>query len=165
MLERRRILCQYIAMLCPFCGSNQIFVTNSRPTKGRTQTWRRRRCASCKSVYTTYERLNLSHLTVIKKSGKRQRYLRAKLYSGIYHSSIDQKNVDRGEMSELSEKIINHIEKEIVKLRKKNIHSTEIVEIVLRILRKKEPAFFLRFLAYKEGSDKKKMEKLLRKYL
>lgn len=151
-------------MNCPFCGSTQVMVTNSRPTKGSSQIWRRRKCLNCKEAFTTYERVNLSQLIVVKRSGKKQKYSRAKLYSGIYHSTIDKKGADRGEMSELSEVLTNLVEQEITNLRKKEIASGEIKEIVLRILGKREPDVLLRFIAYKEGDSKKKIRGLIKKH-
>lgn len=151
-------------MFCPFCESTQVMVTNSRPTKGSSQIWRRRKCLGCEEIFTTYEKINLSHLIVVKKSGRKERFRRAKLFSGIYHSSIDKKNADRGEMSEFSEKITNQIIQEILKLKRKKIRSTEITEMVLNKLRKRAPDVFLRYLAYREGSDRKKLGTLLKRY-
>lgn len=152
-------------MLCPFCGSNQIIVVNSRPNSVGSKIWRRRKCLRCKEIYTTYEKINLSYLIVIKKSGKKQRYNRTKLYSAIYHSSIDKKNVDRGDESGFADEITNRVEQEILKLRRKEIRSSEITQIVLDMLRKKAPDSFLRFLAYREGADKKQIRKLLKRYI
>ncbi|MBI4057842.1 transcriptional repressor NrdR [Candidatus Microgenomates bacterium] len=152
-------------MFCPFCGTFQVTVTNSRPTLGGSQIWRRRKCLKCGETFTTYERINLSHLIIIKKSGQRQRYNRAKLYSGIYRSSIDRKNLDKGAIGVFAEEATNKVEREIVKLKRKKIHSTEITEIVLKILEKKAPDTLLRFLAYREGDDTKKLKSLLKKHL
>lgn len=151
-------------MNCPFCGSTQIMVTNSRPTMAGTQIWRRRKCLDCENFFTTYEKANLSHLIVVKKSGKKQKYSRAKLFAGIYHSTIDKKGADRGEMAELSEEITNLVEQKIMSLRKKEISSDEIKNIVFGILSKKGLDILLRFVAYKEGNQKKAMKKLLKKY-
>jgi transcriptional repressor NrdR len=139
-------------------------VCNSRPTQGDSQIWRRRKCENCGGTFTTYERAELSHLIVVKKSGRRQKYSRAKLFAGIYHSTIDKKGVDRGDMSQLSEEITNLVEKEITDFRKKEITSFEILEAVLRILKKRAPDALLRFVAYKEGNDKKKMKMLIEKH-
>lgn len=86
------------------------------------------------------------------------------MYSGIYHSTIDKKGADRGEMSELSEELTRLVEQEITKLRRKEITSREIKDIVLAILGKKEPEALLRFVAYKEGDNEKTMKKLLKKH-
>jgi transcriptional repressor NrdR len=151
-------------MRCPFCGSTQVAVVNSRPNSTGIQIWRRRKCLKCENVFTTYEKLNLTYLIVIKKSGRRQRYERSKLYSSIYHSSIDKKNVDRGDESKLAEEITSKVEQTILKLKRKRIKSTEITKIVLGELRKKAPDSFLRFLAYREGRDKKTMRSILKEY-
>lgn len=139
-------------------------VVNSRPTRSDSQIWRRRKCMTCKDSFTTYEKINLSHIIVIKKSGRKQRFNRAKLYAGIYRSTIDKKNSDKGEMSQLSEEIVEKVEQEILKLKSKKIHSVKITETILNILRKKSPDTFLRFLAYREGNDPKRIKFLLRKY-
>ena len=152
-------------MNCPFCGSTQVMVTNSRPTRGDSQIWRRRKCLGCGEVYTTYEKINLSHLVVVKKSGRKERFRRVKLYSGIYHSSIDRKNVDRGEMSEFSGEVTNQIIREILKLKKKEIFSTEITDMVINRLKNKNPDIFLRYIAYREGSNKKRLKSLLKKHI
>jgi len=139
-------------------------VTNSRPTQDGSKIWRRRRCQDCRGLFTTYERAELSHLIVVKKSGRRQKYSRAKLFAGIYHSTIDKKGADRGDMSQLSEEIAYLVEKDIADLKRKEISSTEILEIVLQVLHKKAPDALLRFVAYKEGNDKKKMKQFITKH-
>ncbi len=151
-------------MNCPFCGSSQIMVVNSRPTAGGSQIWRRRKCAKCRAAFTSYEKISLSHLIVIKKSGRRQKFNRAKLYSGIYNSFLDKKGGDRGDAAELAEEITNKVEREIIELKRKNIYSFEIVEIVSKILGRKSPDSLLRFLAYRLGGDLKKLKSFLRKY-
>lgn len=152
-------------MGCPFCGSSQITVVNSRPTRSDSQIWRRRRCLTCGDTFTTYEKINLSHVIVVKKSGRKQRFNRAKLYAGVYRATIDKKSSDKGEMSQFSEEIVNSVELEILKLKTKRIDSVKITETILNILRIKSLDTFLRFLAYREGDDQKKLKLLLKKYL
>ena len=108
--------------------------------------------------------MNLSHLIVIKKSGRCQKFSKAKLYSGIYNSFLDQKGVDRGEIAELAEEIINRAEREIIELKRKKISSSEIEEVVSKILGRKSPDALLRFLAYRMGGDLRKLKSFLRKY-
>ncbi len=152
-------------MKCPFCNGQQMFVVNSRPTKKDTQIWRRKRCALCNERFTTYEKIDLSYIKVIKKSAKKQRYERSKLYSGIYNAAIEIKGVDRGEMAVLSDRITNEIEEKIIKLRKKEISTEEIIGIVSMILSRKSPALLVRYLAYREGDDSQKLKRLVREYL
>ena len=151
-------------MDCPFCGCNQVMVINSRPNVLKNQIWRRRKCLRCGQTFTTYEKINLSYLVVIKKSGKKQKYNRAKLYAAIYHAGLDEKRVDRGDVSAFAEILTEAVEKCIFKLKKKQITTSEIKEMVLKNLRSKAPATFLRYLAYREGGDKRELKKVVRKY-
>ena len=84
-------------MICPFCSSNQISVTNSRPTNKGTQIWRRRKCLKCQEIFTTREKIDISYVVVEKRDGRRVEYSHPKLYSGIYHSFVGRKKIDRGE--------------------------------------------------------------------
>ncbi len=155
-------ICHYVDMDCPFCGSSQIKVSNSRSTAGGLQIWRRRKCVKCGNAFTSYETMYLSYLIVVKKSGRHQKFSRAKLYSGIYNSFLDKKGVDRGDMARLAEEITDEIEKKIIKLKRKKINSSEIENEVLKILAKKAPDAFLRFLAYREGENLKKISGCMR---
>lgn len=152
-------------MKCPFCDGEQIFVVNSRPTKKNSQIWRRKKCARCGQIFTTYEKIDLSYIVVVKKTGKKQRYTRSKLYSAIYNTAIDMKGADRGDASTLADRITNEIEEEIIKLRKKEIATKKITEIVSIVLSKRSPALLVRYLAYREGNEAKKLKKLIREYL
>jgi transcriptional repressor NrdR len=152
-------------MQCPFCQSNQLFVTNSRPTVKNTQIWRRRKCLSCKESFTTYENINLSYLKVIKKNGKIQRYNRAKLFVSIYHPASETKNADRGQTANFAEQIIQEVEIEIMLRKQKTISTQTILEIVLEKIYKKSPSVFLKYLTYREGNNEKKVIAIIQRYL
>ena len=158
------MLCQYLVMYCPYCGSSQIMVTNSRPTFSNSQVWRRRKCLSCKGLFTTHEAIDLSHLVVVKKSGKREKYSRVKLYAGIYNSTGSLKS--RIEIQKLVQVITRKVEKEILLSKKRKISSEEIGEIVLMKLKTISPGAFLSFLVnHKNINNEKQMKKHLLKYL
>ena len=70
-------------MLCPHCGENNDRVMNSRTSAGGRAVKRRRECLSCGRRYTTYERIEDTAMRVIKKDGRRQIFLRAKLLEGL----------------------------------------------------------------------------------
>ncbi len=149
-------------MECPYCSKQQTFVTNSRITRKNTQVWRRRKCAACKNLFSTYEIIDLSHLNVIKKSGKTERFSKYKLYSGIYGATIGSKTPNR---EKVVESLTLIVEKKILLLNKKRVSSQEIADIVLNILRKKSTGTFLRFLAYtKDIKTEVQMRKELNKY-
>lgn len=149
-------------MKCPNCGSSQIFVVNSRSTKEETQIWRRRKCEDCQKRFTTHETIDLSHLVVIKKSGKRERFSRAKLYSGIFWSTHGVKLTDK---QRFVDKITSEVEKEVLSLKRKVISTDEIAEIVLKHLSKLHVSIFLRYLSYREQlKTKAELERQLKKY-
>jgi transcriptional repressor NrdR len=149
-------------MECPYCRNNITEVTNSRPTRGDTQIWRRRKCFHCGEIFTTHEVVDLSHLVVVKKSGKSEVFSSIKLYSGIYGATIGSKTPNR---EIVVEKITREVEIEIMFLKKKRITSDEIADIVLRKLQKSQTATFMRFLAYtKDISNESQMKRELQKY-
>lgn len=135
-------------MKCPFCDSDQLIVTNSRPTKGEMVIWRRRKCLHCGGLLTTHEKIDLSYIVVIKRSGKRVKFNRAKLYSGIYQAVSATKKIDRGTAGDISEKLTQLIEKEIVGLRVKELSSEEIFNISTNVLKNDYPDSCLRYIAY-----------------
>jgi transcriptional repressor NrdR len=150
-------------MNCPNCGSYQTFVINSRPTKEGFQIWRRRICENCQKRFTTHEIIDLSHLVVIKRSGKKERFSRIKLYSGILWATLGVKIPNR---ERVFDKITTGIEKEILSLKKKIITSAEIAKIVLKHLYQAHASVFLRFFSYhKNLQTKEEMKKELKKYL
>ncbi|HVE80772.1 MAG TPA: ATP cone domain-containing protein [Candidatus Dormibacteraeota bacterium] len=130
-------------MKCPFCRAETTDVFNSRPTRFGTQIWRRRRCLECKESFTTYEAIDLGFLKVIKKPGKKQRYSRAKLYSGIYGAflSIPAKETT-------VDSVTDTVESKILDTRLQEITSQQIAEIVLSTLKHFNTAAFLRYLSY-----------------
>ena len=135
-------------MKCPFCDSDQLIVSNSRPTNGEMEIWRRRKCLRCGGLITTHEKIDLSYITVIKRSGKRVKYNRAKLYSGIYQAIAATKKIDRGTAGDISEKQMQLIEKEIVGLKLKEISSENIFKITAKTLKANYPDSCLRYIAY-----------------
>lgn len=151
-------------MNCPFCGSSQIVVANTRSTKSETQIWRRRKCLNCKSVFTSYEKIDLSCFVVEKRSGRRQRFNQAKLMSGIYKAMVEGKGVDRGEMAQRSEKMVEEIEEKIIDLKQKVINSIQILDLVMQTVGKKDLGAAIRYWSYfqKQGSLRE-LKKTLKK--
>lgn len=150
-------------MECPYCHKENNEVINSRPTKKNTQTWRRRKCLSCGEIFTTQEIVDLSHLVVIKKSGKPEVFRSIKLFAGIYGATIGSKTPNR---EIVVEKITHEVEREIMFLKKKRISSGEIADIVLKKLKNAQTATFMRFLAYTKDIDSEaQMKRELKKYI
>ncbi len=148
-------------MKCPNCGEVLNYIVNSRPTRRGFSVWRRRKCTECKTIYTTYESIDLSYLIVIKRSRKPVRYNRAKLYSGIYQSAVQGKNVDRGEMGNLAEKLTQEVEIDIMKLNRKKVTTDELRKIVLDVLKKQNLNIYLSYLAYFENLTRGKIREYI----
>lgn len=147
-------------MFCPVCHSEQLIVTNSRPTRGDSQIWRRRKCLSCKSHFTTYEKFDLSFLKISKRSGKKEYFSHSKFYSGIYHAAVAGKKVDRGDASVIAENVTARIEREIIKGGGKEISSAELLKLAVSALKNHHPDILLRYLAYFRGTDKITLKQL-----
>lgn len=130
-------------MKCPFCRRETTDVINSRPTHHQTHIWRRRGCQYCHHVFTTYERPEVGFIKIVKKSGQRERYSRAKLYSGIYGAYLRIKNKER-----VVDAVTDDVEAKILDQKKAELSSQEVAEIVLRTLKTTHTGAFLRFLAY-----------------
>lgn len=137
------MLYQYVDMLCPYCREEGNEVVNSRPTFHNSSVWRRRRCSVCHKVFTTYERCDLSFITILKKNGRKQRYSRAKLFSSIYRATISIPNKEA-----TVELYTDSIEQIILNKKLKTLTSLEVGEIVLNYLKDVNTISFIRFLAY-----------------
>ncbi len=147
-------------MKCPFCRETTTDVFNSRPTRFGTQIWRRRKCLACHESFTTYEAPDLGFLKVIKKTKKKQRYSRAKLYSGIYGAflSIPAKETT-------VDGITDTVEAKILDSKQREIQSSDIARIVLITLKHYNTAAFLRYLAYQTDlANDAQLKRELKKY-
>jgi len=130
-------------MKCPYCRHETTSVINTRGTTHDTQIWRRRRCTHCQAIFTTYERPDLGHIKVRKKSGQKERYSRAKLFAGIYNSHLSSPDKETA-----VDQLTSRIESLILDLQKKEIDSKELASLVLHELARSSPVAFARFLAY-----------------
>ena len=147
-------------MKCPYCREETTDVFNSRPTRFGTQIWRRRRCLSCRESFTTYEAIDLGFLKIIKKTGKKQRYSRAKLYSGIYGAflSIPSKETT-------VDGVTDTVEAKILDTKQRELPSSDIARIVLITLKHFNTAAFLRYLAYQTDlANDAQLKRELKKY-
>lgn len=144
---------------CPYCREDWNDVENSRPTMSGTQIWRRRKCLKCLQTFTTYERV-VPTLTVIKKNGKRERYNRFNIYTSIYRAAYDWPQKE-----ELIDKITSKVEVSLLELGKREITTSEISDVILKRLRKKNINTFFRYLTYsKRPKNEEEFVKLLKKY-
>ncbi len=136
-------------MKCPFCGLDNTRVIDSRPADENSSIRRRRLCDECGKRFTTYERVEILPLTVIKKDRTREAYDRSKILSGIMRA-CHKRPVSISQI----EDTVNHIENELYNLEYKEIESSKIGEIVMDHLRQLEQVAYVRFASvYREFKD------------
>ena len=136
-------------MKCPFCGSSDTSVIDSRPADDNTSIRRRRYCPECGKRFTTYEKVETIPLIVIKKDNNREQYDRAKIEKGVL-LACRKRPVAAEQMS----RIVDDIEKEIFSREEKEMSSNTIGEIVMDKLEKADPVAYVRFASvYREFKD------------
>ncbi len=135
-------------MKCLYCGSEQLFTANSRAVSDGRETWRRKKCQTCGKTFTTKEKSDLSGLVIIKRSGTKRRYVRVKLFCGIYNAALETKGIDRGDAALMSEEITELVEKKIIDMGKKEITTRWLARLVAETLLEEEPNLFLAYLSY-----------------
>ncbi len=148
-------------MKCPFCGLDNTRVIDSRPADDNSSIRRRRQCDECGKRFTTYEKVEIIPLSVIKKDNTREPYDRNKIMSGILRA-CHKRPVSMEEVEEM----VNTIENEIFNLEYKEIHSHQIGEIVMRHLKSLEQVAYVRFASvYREFKDAETFMNELKKML
>ena len=136
-------------MRCPFCGSDNTRVIDSRPADDNNSIRRRRLCDECNKRFTTYEKVETIPLIIIKKDNNREQYDRTKIEGGILRSchkrpvSVDQIT-----------RVVDEVETEIFSREEKEVPSTVIGEIVMDKLKDLDPVAYVRFASvYREFKD------------
>src|SRR3954452_15370339 len=126
-------------MRCPFCGSDDTQVKDSRPTEDNGAIRRRRFCANCGQRFTTIERVQLRELTVIKSDGRRVPFDRDKLARSI-RIALRKRPVQE----ERVERIVNGIVRQLEASGDTDIPSKQIGELVMDTLREVDPVGYVR---------------------
>lgn len=135
-------------MLCPYCNYKESKVIDSRHTDSQSIR-RRRECESCKKRFTTYEKIELTPVMVIKKDNSREYFDRNKIKNGILKSSEK-----RPVSIEQVEEIIHYIENEINKTYLSEIESNKIGEMVMDKLKDVDEVSYVRFASvYRQFKD------------
>jgi transcriptional repressor NrdR len=139
-------------MRCPFCGHDDTQVKDSRPTEDNSAIRRRRFCPSCGSRFTTFERIQLRELTVVKKNGKRAPFDRDKLARSI-QIALRKRPVEPDRV----ERIVNSIQGRLESSGESEIPSTQVGELVMDALRNLDPVAYVRFASvyrnFREAKD------------
>jgi len=148
-------------MRCPYCGSKDTEVVETRDNEDLETIRRRRSCLKCKKRFTTYERVENVNLVVIKKDRKREQFNRDKLRSGII------KSCEKTRVSiDAIEKIVTEIERELRTADSVEVESRKIGQMVAGILKKIDKVAYIRFASvFRRFVDVEDFEKEVRRLI
>lgn len=145
-------------MRCPFCGFLETQVKDSRISDDGSSIKRRRYCQECDSRFTTFERVQLKELIVIKKNGEKRAFDPEKLKKSI-EMAVRKRPVSEIQVEKLVNNIVRHLEKES----ETEIHSSKIGEIVMDTLEKLDKVAFVRFASvYKNFEQAEDFQKFIK---
>jgi transcriptional repressor NrdR len=141
-------------MRCPYCGAADTQVKDSRPTEDGAAIRRRRSCVECGGRFTTFERVQLRDLTVVKKSGKRVPFDRDKLMRSV-QVALRKRPVD----PERIERMVSGIVRQLESRGEQEIASQEIGHLVMEALRTLDDVAYVRFASvYRDFREAKDFE-------
>ncbi len=146
-------------MKCPYCGGTESRVKDSRDVGDAIH--RRRECEHCKGRFSTYERVEQSHLMVIKRDQRREPFDRQKLYIGL-RKACEKRPLPIWEI----ENAVEGIEQDLYRLSKLEIPSSIIGEMVMERLRQMDKIAYIRFASvYRSFGDVETMFEEIQKLL
>ena len=127
-------------MRCPFCGHMESQVKDSRPSEDGAAIRRRRLCPECGGRFTTFERVHLRELTIVKRSGRRTPFDREKLARSVAlplrKRQIDSDRVDR---------LINGIVRQLESMGETELASSVVGEMVMKSLKALDDVAYVRY--------------------
>ncbi len=141
-------------MRCPFCAHDDSQVKDSRPTEDNTSIRRRRQCESCGARFTTFERVQLREITVVKSDGKRETFDRSKIEQSVALAcrkrAIEQERIDQ---------LVSGIQRQVETVGDTEIPSARIGEMVMDGLRQLDSVAYIRFASvYRDFGEARDFE-------
>ena len=127
-------------MRCPFCGTTEDKVVDTRPSEDEQLIRRRRECSACNRRFTTYERVEEAMPMIAKKDGRREAYDRAKLLGGL-KKACEKRPVPIAQLEEVA----GAVERSLRELGETELPSSKIGDAVLARLRDLDDVAYLRF--------------------
>ena len=141
-------------MRCPFCAHDDTQVKDSRPTEDNAAIRRRRQCGQCGARFTTFERVQLREVTVVKSDGKREGFDRSKL-----ERSLALACRKRGVASERIDQLVSGIQRQVETAGEPEVTSHRIGELVMEGLRQIDPVAYIRFASvYRDFGEARDFE-------
>ena len=139
-------------MRCPFCGSENSQVKDSRPSDENSAIRRRRVCSDCSGRFTTFERVQLRDLVVVKKSGRKVPFNRDKLSRSI-EVALRKRPIE----PERIERLVTGLVRQLESSGETEISTSDIGELVMAALRDLDPVAYVRFASvyrdFRDASD------------
>lgn len=136
-------------MTCPFCGHLQDKVVDSRESKEGNVVRRRRECLACQRRFTTYERIDEIPYMVVKKDGRREKFERQKILTGLL-KACEKRPVPMGKLAE----IVDEVESKLLDSPEREVATTVIGEFLMDRLRKLDKIAYVRFASvYRDFQD------------
>jgi transcriptional repressor NrdR len=136
-------------MICPFCGHRQDRVIDSRESKEGDSIRRRRQCLACERRYTTYERTDEIPYMVVKKDGRREKFDRQKMLSGLL-KACEKRPIPMARLAE----IVNEVEVRLNDSAERELSTTIVGEMVMERLRGLDKVAYVRFASvYRDFQD------------
>ena len=127
-------------MQCPFCNNQETQVRDSRPTEENSAIRRRRQCLACGGRFTTFERIQMRDLTVVKRSGKRAPFDRDKLMRSV-DISVRKRNID----PDVIERMVTGIVRQLESTGETDFPSNLIGSLIMAALREVDMVSYVRF--------------------
>ena len=136
-------------MKCPFCAHLESKVVDSRPAEEGSSIRRRRECLACHKRFTTYETVESLPLMVIKRDGSRQSFDRNKLLISML-KACEKRSVSMDTLERIADEIEQSLQNEL----EREVHSTEIGELVMDKLKNVDEVAYVRFASvYRKFKD------------
>ncbi len=146
-------------MKCPFCGSEDTQVKDSRPAEDGGVIRRRRQCSQCTGRFTTFERVQLRELTVVKKDGTREPFNREKLTRSM-QIALRKRSVEGNRI----ERIVSSIERQLETSGDTEINGNVVGEMVMEALKGLDKVAYVRFASvYRDFNEVKDFTEFLEK--
>jgi len=150
-----------VFMKCPICYYIDTKVVDSRVAPDGLSIRRRRECLKCSFRFSTYEEVELLDLAIVKRDGRRESYNREKLVRGLRSAAEKRPITD-----ERFKKLIHSIERDLQKLKKAEITSQQVGQVVMKNLKKLDHVTYIRYASvYESFKDAQEFRKELNKLI
>lgn len=141
-------------MRCPFCHHEDSQVKDSRPTEDGSAIRRRRQCPACGARFTTFERVQLRELVVVKKNGKKELFEREKLAHSVM-IACRKRDIDGDRI----ERFVSAVQRQLEAMGETEVEAGQIGALVMQGLERLDPVAYVRFASvYKDFREARDFE-------